>query len=401
LNEEHPHHDRRLNTAMYVGKRLLWDWKDLVNAIQIGMLELCDKDAFPTTMDDEYVKFCKIKLNVRSLIYRDCTADDLIDGWNSLSATLDLVRVVELILSTSLSRLEGICVSEIYKFEPDVIDFLKICYWYSLVRRTPAIIHKTKELRTRLTKRLLYKLESNKESINYDGLSDLEIQRLISKTTKELKENGTDITRRKQLLNEYSEFVSIAVSEFMFPALAQEYGHGIVFEPSNKDYDFDVKIDDLPFQVKTLIPKKYFPISDLDIANHQKYIEDVAQIQSLYYNKQLNQSYVQRRVLDYVKKNCVWQINKSLEQKAKAVILDATQTCEGWLLNQMFADDEIYVKFDESLKKCIKNYSDEYVNVIFASMAYDYNYRISTLAMKLQVKDGKVDESHRDNIHLL
>lgn len=110
---------------------------------------------------------------------------------------------------------------------------------------------------------------------------------------------------------------------------------------------------------------------------------------------------MQQRLLDYVKNNCISQINKALEQKAKAVILDATQTAEGWLLNQLFTDDHIYVKFDESVKKCIENYSNQYVNVVFASTAYDYNYRISTLALKLHIKDGEVDESNKDEMELL
>jgi len=82
-------------------------------------------------------------------------------------------------------------------------------------------------------------------------------------------------------------------------------------------------------------------------------------------------------------KSCISQINKSLEQKTKVIILDGTLTTEGFLSNQLFTDDEVYVKFDDSIKKSIENYSNGYVNVIFASTAYDYNYSISTLAMKL------------------
>jgi hypothetical protein len=48
-----------LKTAMYVGQRMIWDWKELIDAIQNGRLELSDKGAFPTRIDDEYFKFCK------------------------------------------------------------------------------------------------------------------------------------------------------------------------------------------------------------------------------------------------------------------------------------------------------------------------------------------------------
>jgi hypothetical protein len=306
-----------------------------------------------------------------------------------------------LFLSTSMSRLKGTITSEIYKFEPDVVDFLKICYWYYRIGKTPTIIHKLKELRTRLAKKLLYRLESGKVSFSYEGLSSDEIQNKISDILNKLGKKETDIISKKHLLNGYYDFVSVTISELMYPSLAQEYGHMVSFVPRNQDFDFDVKIDNLPLQVKTLIPVRYFPISDLDITKLKKHDEEVARIGCLYHNNQLNQSYVQERVLDYVKRSCISQINKSLEQKAKAVILDATQTAEGWLLNQLYTDDKVYVKFDDSLKKCIENYSHQYVNVVFASTAYDCNYRISTLAMRLPIKDGKIDESSKDNTQLL
>lgn len=186
----------------------------------------------------------------------------------------------------------------------------------------------------------------------------------------------------------------------MYPSLAQEYGHRISFEPRNKDFDFDMKVENIPFQVKTLFSFKYFPVSTSETANFQKYLKDVAQIKYLYHNNKLNKSYVERKVIDYVRNNRISQINKSLEQKAKIVILDGTRTAEGFLLNQSYTDDEIYVKFDDPLKKSIEMNSDQFVNVIYATGAYDYSYRISALAMRLPVK-GRLDESSKGITQLL
>ena len=187
----------------------------------------------------------------------------------------------------------------------------------------------------------------------------------------------------------------------MYPSLAQEYGHRISFEPRNKDFDFDMKVENIPFQVKTLFSFKYFPVSTSETANFQKYLKDVAQIKYLYHNNKLNKSYVERKVIDYARNNRISQINKSLEQKAKIVILDGTRTAEGFLLNQSYTDDEIYVKFDDPLKKSIEMNSDQFVNVIYATGAYDYSYRISALAMRLPVKDGRLDESSKGITQLL
>lgn len=48
-----------LITARYIGKRLVWDWKKLVEAIQSGRLEISESDIGLTAIDDEYIEFCK------------------------------------------------------------------------------------------------------------------------------------------------------------------------------------------------------------------------------------------------------------------------------------------------------------------------------------------------------
>src|SRR6266571_991524 len=90
-----------LQTARHLGKRLIWDWKNIVGRIQNGNLEFSENYIGPTRIDDEYIEFCKIILNIRSLIYQNCKVNDLIDDWNELSKTLDLVRVLELFLAKS------------------------------------------------------------------------------------------------------------------------------------------------------------------------------------------------------------------------------------------------------------------------------------------------------------
>lgn len=343
----------------------------------------------------------QIKLNIRSLIYQKCGIGDLIVGWDELSKKFDLVRVLELFMSTSMSRLKDTNTSEIYKFEPDVVDFLKICYWYSRITTNPTIIHKLKELRTRLAKKLLYRLESGKVSLSYEGLSSDKIQSTIGDMINELGKKGTDINRKKLLLNEYFDFVSVIISELMYPSLAKDYGHRVSFVPRNQDFDFDVKIDNMPIQIKTLFSFRYFPQSSQDIDKYQTYQKEIQEIVHLYHSHLLNKSYVEQNVVDYVKNSCISQIDDALKQKAEVVILDGTKTTKGFLLNQSFTDDNTYAKFDDSLKKSMKKNSNKFVNVIFASTAYDYNYRISALAMSLPVKDGKIDEASTDNIHLL
>ena len=198
-----------LITAMYIAKRLVWDWKKLVESIQNGGLEISETEIGPTAIDDEYIEFCKIKLNISALIYQNCLIDDLIVGWDALNKKFDLVRVLELFLSISMSRLKDRDLSEIYKFEPDVIDFLKICCWYSRFKTIVTAVHKIKELRVRLAKKLLYRLESGKVSINYDGRSSEEIQKMISNKIRELEKEAMDINKRRQLLSEYHDFVSV------------------------------------------------------------------------------------------------------------------------------------------------------------------------------------------------
>jgi hypothetical protein len=50
-----------------------------------------------------------------------------------------------------------------------------------------------------LAKKLLYRLESSKVSINYDGLSREEIQKTISDAIREVGKEPTDINKEKTL----------------------------------------------------------------------------------------------------------------------------------------------------------------------------------------------------------
>jgi hypothetical protein len=114
-----------LRTARYIGERLVWDWKKLIEVIKNGRLEISESDIGPTAIDDEYIEFCKIKLNIRSLIYQNCGIDDLIVGWDELNKEFDLVRVLELFVSTSMSRLKDTNTSEIYKIRARCSRFFK------------------------------------------------------------------------------------------------------------------------------------------------------------------------------------------------------------------------------------------------------------------------------------
>ena len=156
--------------------------------------------------------------------------------------------------------------SDISLFEPEVIDFLKICYWYNRIKSISSIKHRTKEIRSRLSKRLLYKLEKNKRTINYSDLSDAELENKIAETLDEIRyaQSHLDQNERLRVLNEYLNFINVCISELMFTALARESNFVIDFVPTNSNYDYDIIIGGHPCQIKTLFSYDIFYCSHDD-----------------------------------------------------------------------------------------------------------------------------------------
>ncbi|MGH9952804.1 MAG: hypothetical protein ACRD5J_14360 [Nitrososphaeraceae archaeon] len=380
---------------------LPWDWSDFNSSSDSGILEFDENDII-SKINSNTIRFARVKFKIGSVVYQRARAEDIIDGFKELNTFFDFIRVVEVLMNSALSRMQNS--PDLTKFEPETADFLKICYWYNNLKKIRTVEHRRKELRSRLCKELLYKLEKGKKTIDTLGLTDEEIRKKINDTLVEIRLNRSSekSSQTRKILNAYLDYMNVCISELMFPALANELNMNVEFTPANNNYDFDIIINGHPTQIKTLFAYEQFPYNEEEKCKQTAYFQQSAQLREMYEKKQITWGYVEQQIIRYIRKSCIGKIKDALRQKAEIVILDGTRTIPGLALNYFYTDDSEFVKVRDSLIKAINNGASDFVNVIFASTVYDINFRISTLAIKIPVeKVNQVNEFEKDKITII
>jgi hypothetical protein len=174
----------------------------------------------------------------------------------------------------------------------------------------------------------------------------------------------------------------------MFPALANESNLEIAFSPGNNPYGYDVIIGGRPTQVKTLFSYYLFPTSELEARKQRVYLQEISRIRGLYNRNQITWDLVKQEIIRYVRLNGMAKINDALRQNASIVILDGTRTIPGLLLDYYYTDDAQYTKISNSFTELMKIPPSGFMNVMFASTAYDTKFRISSLVLKVPIRDA-------------
>jgi hypothetical protein len=58
-----------MKTNYTINGNIIWDWANLIPLLKNDITDFSDQDIIPLKIDEEYLEFCKIKLNIHSLIY--------------------------------------------------------------------------------------------------------------------------------------------------------------------------------------------------------------------------------------------------------------------------------------------------------------------------------------------
>lgn len=380
-------------------KNIPWDWSNLSS--KDGQIELEENDIVINKIDDNRIEFAKITLDIHSLVYENATAEEIAQGFEELNSFFDFIRVIQVLLKSSLIKAN--VASDRSLIEPDIADFLKICYWYNKIKNIQTIEHRRKELRSRLCKKLLHKLERGKRTINYSDLSDDEIRKKIDETLDKITREQTEYSQNQMFnwLNEYLNFINVCISELMFAALANESDLTIDFTPAANDYDYDLIIDGRPIQIKTLFCYDAFAISKSQEVKQQKYVKKFKELSDLYNNSQITWPFVKQEIIKYIKSDCIHVVNNGLRQQAEIIILDGTRTIPGLLLNYYYTDDSKFVKMHNSFVESLNNRTDNIIPVIFASTSYDNRFRISSVVVNVPVKKvNQVTNNEKNKIYI-
>jgi hypothetical protein len=396
-----------MKTNYTINGNIIWDWASLIPLLQKDITDFSDQDIIPLKIDEEYLEFCKIKLNIHSLIYEKANFNDILNGWNEIKKIIDIEKIAELMLYTTYSRIvdNGITLDNLWRVEPNIIILLKFCYWSSQILQIPTLVHKQKEVRQRLGGKLLRKIKSiAHDSISIpDDDSDENIKIEIDKNIHQMNnlQKERDFKKLRTFLIEYYNFFEVCLSEILYPALSKNIEHEIEFKPRNNDYDYDILISTIPVQVKNSFSFEIFSLNDEERLKINNYNAKIAKIDHYFFNDKdkLLEMDIKEILQSFLKSN-ISEINKALKQKAKIIIFDITRTWQGYLLNRRLCEDPEYIKWQNQLKEALNQISEYFVSVIIVARATEVNYRISSVFVKLPIL-RLLDEEKLNNAEII
>jgi hypothetical protein len=396
-----------MKTNYTINGNIIWDWANLIPLLKNDITDFSDQDIIPLKIDEEYLEFCKIKLNIHSLIYEKANFNDILNGWNEIKKIIDIEKIAELMLYTTYSRIvdNGITLDNLWRVEPNIIILLKFCYWSSQILQIPTLVHKQKEVRQRLGGKLLRKIKSiAHDSISIpDDDSDENIKIEIDKNIHQMNnlQKERDFKKLRTFLIEYYNFFEVCLSEILYPALSKNIEHEIEFKPRNNDYDYDILISTIPVQVKNFFSFEIFSLNDEEKLKINNYNAKIAKIDHYFFNDKdkLLEMDIKEILQSFLKSN-ISEINKALKQKAKIIIFDITRTWQGYLLNRRLCEDPEYIKWQNQLKEALNQISEYFVSVIIVARATEVNYRISSVFVKLPIL-RLLDEEKLNNAEII
>jgi len=215
---------------------------------------------------------------------------------------------------------------------------------------------------------------------------------------KKVNENIKSTKAAKKIDEQFQKFINelfVAVwsvsSELIFAGILSNNSHKLGFD---KRYDFT--LDDIPCQVKTIIP------NESSFEETSKKISE--RIYELDNGKIIDETEVRREIISLLqeKHNLV---DDAIRQGGRILCINGTQTYAGYLLNRWSSDSpEMSLNADKALsasfnlltkEKSISLLTDEhkFLPLIFGASAIDINYRFSKMSFKVPIRLTLNDKS--------
>lgn len=298
--------------------------KLLANPDNIALTDLLIQDK-----QNEFLSAAGWKFNVVRTIFPDSTVEEVMRGWDLIKSEIPVeiysliffIRSADDYLRSKKVNGELIWLTYEAGFEPDIVELLRLCYWYYKCSSLSFISfnYKKIELRKQLGTELPEKV---KEHFSEDpGRFSMEVLKELTIIKNTHEPGGGFYYLRQDILEKVSSYVSELM--VMFLVVKDKFKARFVkntdIESSENNKKFDMLVENIPSEVKTVIDD--FPWFDQDDPDLKKEI-----ICSL------------RREKIYKK------INEAIEQKAKIIFLSATTSSLGKGVNK-----DAYLKRRESV----------------------------------------------------
>lgn len=323
-----------------------------------------------------------------------------------LDEALKLDRMTEIFMKEYQHKLIKLINSRPSMFcniEPDIIDCMRLAYWYYVCQKNDpdnTFQYKKKDIKCKLRWGLLTNLEEFKNSYSYKNNEEIfeHLERIpdrerIKKINETLPRVKTAKSVNEQTRTEYNDRwyhwfkeVSSINAELMFAGLCSMNGEKISFvhdedDEDGESHDYDFLVNDVPVQVKVYI------IYRDNNERVNKHLEETKEIMRMSYDGTLNIGHIKNNVINFVRIDYLAQMRKAIEQKARFVFIDGTQSSAGFALNRWASDHNTDFTIQKSLAYAFTlcEPDSDFIPSIFAAGANDYTYRLSSICLRIPV----------------
>ena len=383
--------------------KIIWDFTDLVTILKKEIFVVDMDKIFSKPLNQDYVSFCFIKFNVKSVIYEKSIANEVFDGYKLVIEDFNL-KLIEYLIETIFGRFVDEFKTYFSKdinftllIEPSVTILLRFFYWYYKCSKIFSKISdvkkvsqasKRKEIRSKISKKFLKIFEKYHQSIKYTFEFNND-EELIEWS--KLQQNTIPLPKSKhepeykKYIKELTDVLKNINSELMLASLCSQY-YNVYFDiyPSN-EHDFDFVMNDIGVQVKT--------ISKESDENEKNSLLEKLEIDGF-----IDQLKLEKEFFKFlINNNRIDHLEKSIEkQKARIIFFNINETLIGMAIKRLILEKNFDNLFQHSLNDSIKLATDNNSNylplIVFVSHS-DYVYFINSIYLKIPIvkKEGSID----------
>jgi hypothetical protein len=377
-----------------INNKIIWKCDHFIELLDNPVRLMDENESIPMKNNKDFVSIGGWELNVSSTIYNLATPDEVIQGWNIFNKEMgrDVInRLFQPFFLLTVIDADHRKVDDIRTQEPRLVELLRLSYWYSRflnINTNNTFSSKRKEIRGKLTRSILFNLEKYTANVKEDNFigNMHEFEKMVKVDLLKVKEGKPTDKNFEKYMKELRKAMWAVISELVFAGICNDNGFTIRFDNQKNGHDYDFIVNNIPCQVKTITTED---------ENAKQFFEKInSKIIELQRGKLIEEKEIESEINNLVIENRK-VVLKSIEQGAKIIFFNGTQTYSGFLLNQWASDNNLDLSIGTALKKSINLLQKEndhklncenekYLPLIFGAAAIDHNYRFSTLIYAIQ-----------------
>lgn len=361
--------------------------------LQAPQIMMTGNESAPSKVDNDYLRLAGWEMSVSSTIDSMASSDQVIEGWNLLQTNIGseiIFRLFQPFFILTVIDASGRNTKEIRVHEPRVIELLRFSYWYSRISKydkTNTFSQKASEIKGKLARKALSNVEDYKTTtINHEFVTDQqEFDKQVSSSLSRAKQGKTIDSDFETYIKELRRTLWSVISELQLAGICQDSGLSVSFIKPNYKIDYDIIIDGIPSQVKSITTE------DDNARDFFKRINDRI---DRYINGQEIEEY---EVEETIRDDILYRyrsIIKAIDQGVKIVLINGTHSYSGFLANKYASDRCMITPLKTVIETSISLLRKEdqsnqsgsttkNIHVIFGAGAIDIKYRYSAWGFQI------------------